>query len=438
MGYRLDPGEITSFCSSANGGMDRDCETYRKIDQGIELFSGNQELQGEAWGMLKMQLANHQTILKGLICINEMMAAANEEFAAASGGERLDEDQIQQGIIDLEIARNQYYAERDIYENLAGMGRNSYMLPGSSLSIISYYYYKNRINQLDQEIYTLSAMLETLYEKKQTLTDIINATKSLYAEAESLCASVSDGLQALENSWTGNRYSGIMDCSWAEPINQAWNVLIAEKVTEALKSGDSIRYLEYEEFAGLSEEEQQEYMNGMLALLFAMEPGLSLSVGDKIEVPIGPDMKMYYEVEGSGNWKEESAWEIDGVIKEQQIVFDEFATNFGGFEVSRESVNLLGIQKEYIINDRKTVTFKMSVKAESRAIQVEYETDTKIEDGSIISTVGIEKNLEDTEGWERVPEPVKAPIWSWDLSAPDTGDNEDFGLLEDVFNWISG
>ena len=249
MGYRLDPSEITSFCSSANSGMDRDCETYRKIEQGIELFSGNQELQGEAWGTLKMQLANHQTILKGLICINEMMAAANEEFAAASGGERLDEDQIQQGIIDLEIARNQCYAERDIYENLAGMGRNSYLLPGSSLSIISYYYYKNRINQLDQEIYTLSAMLETLYEKKQTLTDIINATKSLYAEAESLCASVSEGLQALENSWTGNGYSGIMDCSWAEPINQAWNVLIAEKVTETLKSGDSIRYLEYEEFA---------------------------------------------------------------------------------------------------------------------------------------------------------------------------------------------
>lgn len=245
-------------------------------------------------------------------------------------------------------------------------------------------------------------MLETLYEKKQTLTDIINATKSLYAEAESLCASVSEGLQALENNWTGNGYSGIMDCSWAEPINQAWNVLIAEKVTETLKSGDSIRYLEYEEFAGLSEEEQQEYMNGMLALLFAMEPGLSLSVGDKIEVPIGPDMKMYYGVEGSGNWKEESAWEIDGVIKKQQIVFNEFATNFGGFEVSRESVNLIGIQKEYIINDRKTVTFKMSVKAESRAIQVEYETDTKIEDGSIISTVGIEKNLEDTEGWESV------------------------------------
>ena len=436
MGYRLDPGEITSFCSSANGGMDRDCETYRKIEQGIELFSGNQELQGEARGTLKMQLANHQTILKGLICINEMMAAANEEFAAASGGERLDEDQIQQGIIDLEIARNQCYAERDIYENLAGMGRNSYMLPGSSLSIISYYYYKNRINQLDQEIYTLSAMLETLYEKKQTLTDIINATKSLYAEAESLCASVSDGLQALENSWTGNRYSGIMDCSWAEPINQAWNVLIAEKVTEALKSGDSIRYLEYEEFAGLSEEEQQEYMNGMLALLFAMEPGLSLSVGDKIEVPIGPDMKMYYEVEGSGNWKEESAWEIDGVIKKQQIVFNELATNFGDSTVVFELPGEIGFRREYKVNDTHNVSWKISLRPESGNIQAEYETETNLEHGVITSTVGVEKKLIDPRNWEKVSESVKESQWSWDWSSPATGDDEELELPENLVDWI--
>ena len=442
MGYRLDPGEITSFCSSANGGMDRDCETYRKIEQGIELFSGNQELQGEARGTLKMQLANHQTILKGLICINEMMAAANEEFAAASGGERLDEDQIQQGIIDLEIARNQCYAERDIYENLAGMGRNSYMLPGSSLSIISYYYYKNRINQLDQEIYTLSAMLETLYEKKQTLTDIINATKSLYAEAESLCASVSEGLQALENSWTGNGYSGIMDCSWAEPINQAWNVLIAEKVTETLKSGDSVRYLEYEEFARLSEEEQQEYMNGMLALLFAMEPGLSLSVGDKIEVPIGPDMKMYYGVEGSGNWKEESAWEIDGVIKKQQIVFNEFVTKFGKgtSEATFELPERIGLKKQYVINENQSISFEISYNAIKNTVQAEYKVKTELERSDITSTYGVTQKTTDIEGWKQVPEPIKKHQWSWDWTVPATGDDEDLGLLEDllepVIEWL--
>ena len=107
MGYQLDPNEVASFSSRVKGTLTNDNGTYGKIEKAIELFGGNQELQGEGWSTLKMQLMNHQTVLRGLICINEMMAAANEEFSAASGNEKLDEDKIQQGIIDLEIARNQ-------------------------------------------------------------------------------------------------------------------------------------------------------------------------------------------------------------------------------------------------------------------------------------------------------------------------------------------
>ncbi len=437
MGYQLDPNEVASFSSRVKGTLTNDNGTYGKIEKAIELFGGNQELQGEGWSTLKMQLMNHQTVLRGLICINEMMAAANEEFSAASGNEKLDEDKIQQGIIDLEIARNQCYVERDRYEELINMRQSSYLL--IDIAPLTMIYYKIRINDLDQEINLLSIMLGTLYEKKQKLTDIINGTKNLYDEVESLCASVSEGVQALKNSWTGNGYSGIMDCSWAEPINNAWNGLIAQKVTESLKSGDSVRYLEYEEFERLSEEEQQEYLNGMLALLFAMEPGLSLSVGDKIEVPIGPDMKIYYGIEGSGNWKEESAWEINGVIKEQQVVLNEFVTRFDGgsseavFDLSSGE---MGIKKEFKVSEHQTVTFETTLDIKFNSLKAEYQIATNIRQGAITSIYGVTKKIDDPRGWERVPEPAKQPQWSWDWTVPDTGDDQDLGLLGDLFDWI--
>ncbi len=434
MGYRLDPNEVVSFSSRVKGTLTNDNGTYGKIEKAIELFGGNQELQGEGWSTLKMQLMNHQTVLRGLICINEMMAAANEEFAAASGDEKLDEDKIQQGIIDLEIARNQCHVERDRYEELINMRQSSYLL--IDIAPLTMIYYKIRINDLDQEINLLSIMLGTLYEKKQKLTDIINGTKNLYDEVESLCASVSEGVQALKNSWTGNGYSGIMDCSWAEPINNAWNGLIAQKVTESLKSGDSVRYLEYEEFKRLSEEDQQEYLNGMLALLFAMEPGLSLSVGDKIEVPIGPDMKLYYGIEGSGNWKEESSWEINGVIKEQQVVLNEFVTKFGDSEVVFELPGEIGLKRQYAINNNQSISWGISYDALKNMVQAEYNIETEMEKGAITSIYGVTKKINEPNGWERVYKPVKQPQWSWDWTVPDTGDDQDLGLLGDLLDWI--
>ncbi len=434
MGYRLDPNEVVSFSSRVKGTLTNDNGTYGKIEKAIELFGGNQELQGEGWSTLKMQLMNHQTVLRGLICINEMMAAANEEFSAVSGNEKLDEDKIQQGIIDLEIARNQCHVERDRYEELINMRQSSYLL--IDIAPLTMIYYKIRINDLDQEINLLSIMLGTLYEKKQKLTDIINGTKNLYDEVESLCASVSEGVQALKNSWTGNGYSGIMDCSWAEPINNAWNGLIAQKVTESLKSGDSVRYLEYEEFKRLSEEDQQEYLNGMLALLFAMEPGLSLSVGDKIEVPIGPDMKLYYGIEGSGNWKEESSWEINGVIKEQQVVLNEFVTKFGDSEVVFELPGEIGLKRQYAINNNQSISWGISYDALKNMVQAEYNIETEMEKGAITSIYGVTKKINEPNGWERVYKPVKQPQWSWDWTVPDTGDDQDLGLLGDLLDWI--
>ena len=227
-----------------------------------------------------------------------------------------------------------------------------------------------------------------------------------------------------------------MDCSWAEPINNAWNGLIAQKVTESLKSGDSVRYLEYEEFKRLSEEDQQEYLNGMLALLFAMEPGLSLSVGDKIEVPIGPDMKLYYGIEGSGNWKEESSWEINGVIKEQQVVLNEFVTKFGDSEVVFELPGEIGLKRQYAINNNQSISWGISYDALKNMVQAEYNIETEMEKGAITSIYGVTKKINEPNGWERVYKPVKQPQWSWDWTVPDTGDDQDLGLLGDLLDWI--
>lgn len=54
MGYQLDPNEVASFSSRVKGTLTNDNGTYGKIEKAIELFGGNQELQGEGWSTLKM------------------------------------------------------------------------------------------------------------------------------------------------------------------------------------------------------------------------------------------------------------------------------------------------------------------------------------------------------------------------------------------------
>lgn len=90
---------------------------------------------------------------------------------------------------------------------------------------------------------------------------VCSEERDLYEDVRTLNQSVVRGIQTLAGSWTGNGYSEIQDFSWAGPIDNAWNQITADAVAESLQSGENMEFLTYDEFEGLSEEEQQELLN---------------------------------------------------------------------------------------------------------------------------------------------------------------------------------
>ncbi len=446
MGYRLKPHEIQQFANSTNAVLDEDMEVYLKIEDCINEFGTNQELEGNAWTALKTQLMCHQAVLRGLSAIDKMMTYANAEYVSAAGTENLDQDEIEQSMEDLRTAIQVCGEERDLYEDMMSREKMNPMYPGGRPFIVSYY--NKQILDLDQETRAAGEALAVLEEKKQNLFDIIKATEPVYEDVRTLNQSVVRGIQTLVGSWTGNGYSEIQDFSWAGPIDNAWNQITADAVAESLQSGENMEFLTYDEFEGLSEEEQQEYLNDIINLIYEKGPNLVLTVGTVLEIRIGPDMKFYYGVDGGGEWKEESNWEISRTIQEQQELLNEFSMNFGRYELQYQVPGTFGMKFEYVVKEDKTVEVEMGVDLKKASAKIEYSTETEIENYTITSMMGIEKMITDSDGWEKAPAKQPAPAIqigfpSLDIPVPDTGDHTYFDdpitqFLFDLLNFLTG
>ena len=149
----------------------------------------------------------------------------------------------------------------------------------------------------------------------------------------------------------------------------------------------------------------------------------------RIEIPIGPDVTFYYEVEVAGNKDALTEVEIETEINAQRL-------EFGGVEVGGSILGLGysqdsdGARKFSISGDNCETTFNLDggveyessvtingrtytvhVEAALDSVSAEQSVEVEINDASITSTIGLRKDNSDN-GWRPVPVPVPVYVES--------------------------
>lgn len=178
--------------------------------------------------------------------------------------------------------------------------------------------------------------------------------------------------------------------------------------------------LTLEEIEELDDEQLKNVLGRVISGVIDTLP--NIKVGEKIQVPIGPDVTLYYSV--SGKYDNDSDINIDLVISDQRLKLKEMSGSKNLTDNVSIDKGLIGGDVEVSAKtDKGTVTLGFSGACEMAATHKSGDTtytvktgitytkaifeeavSTEIGNGSITSTIGIEKAKDN--GWIPCPVPV--------------------------------
>lgn len=162
----------------------------------------------------------------------------------------------------------------------------------------------------------------------------------------------------------------------------------------------------------------QEVLDNMGSVFIALTP--NVGVGQKFEMPIGPGMVFYYEVEGKLD--KGSSADLNLVLEDQRIKIDNISAETGGLlsvggeysldEEGKITINSENSNVEFNIdgsevsgsgsvtvgNDKYTITITVS----AAEITLEESVTTEVEGGSVTTKIGIRQS---NNTWKPLPEP---------------------------------
>ena len=173
-----------------------------------------------------------------------------------------------------------------------------------------------------------------------------------------------------------------------------------------------------------NQDQLEKLLDAMGSTFIALMP--NIGVGQKVEIPIGPDLKFYYAVEGKfdGN----TNIDINAVIEDQKVKLGDVSVESDGIlkvgvSHSADGENSISVGSENanvkfnidnsmlegsgsVVVGNNTYTVTVTVSAES--LQLEKSVSTQLEGGSVTSKVGIIKS--NNENWKPVPVPVPIEV----------------------------
>ena len=398
MGYIIEPEEIEEHWNRMGSTILDDNLIYEQLMANIQTFQDNDKLSGNSWNNLKMHMEAYTTVIKGMICANEIQKDANEKLRNAVNGEYYNEDEIRADIEDtirsIEICTASIENYRESMNSLY-IG----MTPGS-MALINYC--KHKISSLEDEIEAYTLLIRKLNNKLEKLSDIVQSTEGIYDKAINIYEQVAKGIIYIKGNWQGGSYGVIADTSWMQIINEEWNQWQEDELAERLQDMMDNECLSYEKFSRLSREEQADYLNKIAGLVYTIAPDIHLTTGQHIEIPIGPDMIFKYSVDGSIGVENSGAWSIElkDIISEQKKSIGKFSSGNATVEVGNRIALDYGFREEYYIDDYNTMASEVSLEPNKASVVAKWEASTKYEGNSVSSTMGIEKKLNRSKGWK--------------------------------------
>lgn len=208
----------------------------------------------------------------------------------------------------------------------------------------------------------------------------------------------------------------------------------------------------------LTDDDQLRNLLDAMARTFLMAVP-DVGIGDKAEIPVGPDLTFYFKVEASGELGENV--DVSLVIEEQRAQFDSFSVTIAkigedgkiGLDIAEDEIGIsagkddveVGVGFDIVTGVVDTTvsvtagdsTYTISVgKGIDKAV-VEESIETAVGNGSITATIGLEKKDTDENGnglgW--APVPAYAPVA---VPYPGTLPQIDWGEVMAVGAFVGG
>ena len=207
----------------------------------------------------------------------------------------------------------------------------------------------------------------------------------------------------------------------------------------------------------LTDDDQLRNLLDAMARTFLMAVP-DVGIGDKAEIPVGPDLTFYFKVEASGELGENV--DVRLVIEEQRAQFDSFSVTIAkigedgeiGLDIAEDEIGIsagkddvevgVGFDMAGVVGVTTSVTdgehtYSVMVGTSVDTVVVEESIETAVGNGSITATIGLEKKDTDENGnslgW--APVPAYAPVA---VPYPGTLPQIDWGEVMAVGAFVGG
>ncbi|MGM9603404.1 MAG: hypothetical protein ACI3W5_17685 [Faecousia sp.] len=186
-------------------------------------------------------------------------------------------------------------------------------------------------------------------------------------------------------------------------------------------SGDGLNSEDLDEVQ--DQDQLQRLLDAMGSTLIALVP--DVGVGQKVEIPIGPDLTFYYAVDAEID--SASNVDINMVIEDQRVKIDNISAETGGMLSIGTECNMDGDGKISVSSDNSSVsfdytgtlegsgtvtignnTYTVTIIASPDKLVLEESVTTEVEGGSVTTKIGIEKK--NNSSWKAVPVPVPIEV----------------------------
>ena len=209
--FYLDPAEIKAQCREAIDNLSEVSSKTMVIEQKLDAFINNNELEGKAFDALKQQIADYKTVLQSIRSLIKYNISEYKTLMSSVGDKVLDGDKILKG---QEYARNRIHSYEDrakhcrenavTYAVIAPFAESQNQIAG---------YYDHLANNHRR-------MLEIWEEKEQKYYDIENATKNLFSTGDSTAEQINLALSDLGKSFRAGAFHPNLAASWRAKLNE--------------------------------------------------------------------------------------------------------------------------------------------------------------------------------------------------------------------------